>query len=215
MQEPVRPPWLVVAGIVLAVSYPIRTTSAATMVALAVTFGLAAALRFYSIRTLLRAGLIVGLSALPLLALVSVRNLIVFGSIQPFAQRFATSDVPVQSFRNAMGENIWGLLMDATGSQPVAMLAWQAIPCTILVLSVAGLVAYGIARTWATRSAVQRFAILWLPIFCVVGTTMVAVMRMPGYAGDDYYRYVAQYTWAALLLVAIGGEDCFGQRNGA
>lgn len=214
LQEGPRPFWLAVSGMALAANYPLRNASVASIVALAIALGLAAALRLYSMRTLLRAGLIVGLSALPLLALVSARNLTVFGSIQPFAQRFAGQDLPTFSLRNALGENVWGLLMDATGSRLMASLAWDGLLLSVAGLSLAGVVGYCLAKTWAAMPAVRRFGVLWLITFCAVGTVMVTLARMRGYAVDDY-RYMAQHTWAALLVLAIGWDAWFGSARRA
>lgn len=186
------------SGIVAGLAYTLRNAGMALFAAVIASFFAAWASGILSrSQAAVRGGVwVLGalLGAAPLIA----KNLIVFGSLQPY------SWPPSQlGFLFNLRQYLGLQLRDFGGFHSLAQFPWHTLPFLIVGGILTGLLAMALVRAWHTWSPRQRFGLLTLLLYFGTGCAML-ILSATLYKFSDIGlspRYPIQYTWLLLAIV--------------
>lgn len=186
------------SGIVAGLAYTLRNAGMAVFVAVIVSFFAAWATGILSrSQAVVRGGVwALGglLGATPLIA----KNLIVFGSMQPYS--WPRSQL---GFLFNLRQYLGLQLRDFGGFHSLAQFPWHTLPFLIVGGILTGLLAIALHRVWPTWSPRQRFTLLTLLLYFGAGCAML-ILSATLYKFSDIGlspRYPIQYTWLLLAIV--------------
>jgi hypothetical protein len=202
---------ILLAGLLAGAAYSLRNAG------IAILLSVSAALVFAFMVGIMRlrpAMTILGLwwaGALPMLVLLWVRNITVFGKIQPYSYPPAPAEAGLLHIIRIYGETA---LFALTGSHKIAMLAWDYKLLAVTALPVATATAWGIMTHWPRMSLQVRFAIIAICFYVSIGSAMVVLAHYLMGAHDyGTGRYALQYMWLVLALVVIGWSSIKWKRQ--
>ena len=192
--------WALFSGLSGGFAYATRNASVVLPLTAIAVFGAAIVWQTLRIRTAFWRGGAWGLGFAAILIPLLVRNELVFGQLQPYFAHVGRSEY---GWISAIRLLLWSVLLDLTGSRVIADLAWS-----FLLLSVAGLSATAImmwltVRFWVSALPRARLQLFALIVFVSLGLAMVAIGRVRfDWVETTLTRYVMQYSWAILGIVA-------------
>ena len=193
---------LFVSGLLCGAAYLSRNSGTAAFAAIAASFVVLALTRTLTLRAVVARATWCLAGALTVLVPLWVRNLQVFGTLQPY--KMSPSDIGLlENIRTYLQST----LLDLSGLRSVSMLAWDG---KLLVAgTLAGLLALYLARTrlraaWLSADLSARLSFTLLGTYILAGGSMVILARTLYQWGEPInMRHVIQYDWALLGLVAI------------
>lgn len=192
--------WFLASGLIAGLGVCLRNASIATPAAMSLAIVAAFPLRILPPKPALRAALIFWLGAAPPMAALWLRNLLVFGTIQPYAQGMPVRELTVANLWVAFREHLWELFLDLTGSETVAMFAWQGEVLLLVLFPLAVLVAWKLIRRWQAQDDVWRVFTVLLAGYSVVVVAMI-VYANARFGTYHEYRFPMQYSWCVIALV--------------
>ncbi|MDP2025297.1 hypothetical protein [Sulfuriferula sp.] len=186
------------SGIVAGLAYTLRNAGTAVFAAVIASFFAAWITGILNrSQAILRGGVwVLGalLGAAPLIA----KNLIVFGSLQPYS--WPRSQL---GFLFNLRQYLGLQLRDFGGFHSLAQFPWHTLPFVIVGGILVSLLALTLVRIWPGWSPRQRFALLTLLLYFGAGCAML-ILSATLYKFSDIGlspRYPIQYTWLMLAIV--------------
>jgi hypothetical protein len=191
--------WFLASGLIGGLSVWLRHSGIATPIGVTLAIAVALMLRLLPPKPALRGVLTYWVGAAPPIAALWLRNVLVFGAIQPYSQELPILDVSVGSLLVGFREHLWELLLDLTGLEGVAMLAWEGMALILVLAPLGVVVTWQLFRRWQARDNVWRISVLVLAAcsFVSVTTIVYANVRFGTY---HEYRYPMQYSWCVVAL---------------
>jgi 4-amino-4-deoxy-L-arabinose transferase-like glycosyltransferase len=187
------------SGIVAGLAYTLRNAGTALFAAVIASFFAAWVTGILNRRQALTRGGIWVVGALVGVVALFVKNLMVFGSLQPYA--WPASEL---GFLFNLRQYLGLQLRDIGGFHILAEFPWHTIPFLLASGLVTGLLAWALVRAWPAWSPRQRFALLTLLLYFGAGSAMM-ILSATLYKFSDVGlspRYPIQYTWLLLAIVA-------------
>ena len=195
--------WVVLwSGVLAGAAYLTRNAALAIFAAVLGAYVAAMITGLFSRREAIRqAGLWFAGAATGVVPLI-VRNLLVFGNVQPyFDSGVSSSFTLVRSIRNY----VWSMLLDLTGSRSVADSAWDWRFFLLIGLPMVCLLVYGLVRFYRESDSPVRWGLLVGGSYLVAGSGMVILGRTSfDWVESNLLRHVIQYSWLVLAAVIIG-----------
>jgi len=191
-----------VAGAILGLSYWLRYAATALVMSFFIALTTVAILRFEPRRAVLYRLLAMFGGCAPILAALLIRNYTVFGTLQPYVS--PTSPFFPSSLIAVSRGYFSDLLIDVSGFRIAGLLAWDIKLFLLIVVPLIIYVGWLIWRQAASssNSAASRVTILVLCLYLCAGSTMVILTKVR-YGAVDELRYVLQYSWIILTLLAL------------
>lgn len=205
---------LFLAGFAVGFGVALRNANLAILAAMTGTLVLAAVLGVLKARETLRAALPFYLGAAVPLAVHWGRNLAVFGQFQPFVGGTPPRPLSITSVLASSREHLWEVLIDLTGSERLAMLAWDAKLLLLTAVPVLGLLGWGLFIRWRTGGAVDRLCLILLASICAVTPALITYSNAR-FGAYHEYRYPIQYAWCVVALAVAGLQTLVPRRFGA
>jgi len=202
---------ILLAGLLAGVAYSLRNAGISILLSVSAAFVLAAMARMLRLRPAMTMLGLWWAGVLPVLVLLWVRNIVVFGKMQPYSHPPAPAETGLLHIMRQYSESVLFVL---TGSHKIAMLAWDYKILAVIVLPVTAATAWGIMSRWSRMSLQARFAVIAICFYVVIGSAMVLLAHYLMGAHDyGTGRYAVQYTWLILALVAIAWSTIKWQRQ--
>lgn len=186
------------SGIVAGLAYTLRNAGTAVFTAVIASFFAAWVTGILSRSQAAVRGSIWVLGALLGAAPLIAKNLIVFGSVQPYS--WPRSQL---GFLFNLRQYLGLQLRDFGGFHSLAQFPWHTLPFLIVGGVLTSLLAMGLVRTWHTWAPCQRFELLTLLLYFGAGCAML-ILSATLYKFSDVGlspRYPIQYTWLLLAIV--------------
>lgn len=194
---------LISSGLLLGLAYALRNSVTAAFVGMVATLIGASLLRLMPASSAAKNCAWILLGGAPFIALLMLRNYLVFGEVQSYVLMVGTDATLLESFR----VYLHGLLWDITGSPTLARhLAWDFKALVLTATPIAALLAWGLYRHWGNVGLNARFTTLFGLMFSGAGAAMLVIAHT--YHGLDFgflLRHMMQYVWIlfALMVVAL------------
>lgn len=186
------------SGIVAGLAYTLRNAGTALFAAVIASFFAAWVTGIFSRSQAVARGSVWVLGALLGAAPLIVKNLIVFGSLQPY-----TWPASQLGFLFNLRQYLGLQLRDFGSFHSLAQFPWHTLPFLLVGAILAGLMTLALIRAWPAWSPRQRFALLTLLLYFGAGCTML-ILSATLYKFSDIGlspRYPIQYTWLLLAVV--------------
>jgi hypothetical protein len=186
------------SGIVAGLAYTLRNTGMAVFAAVIASFFATWSTRILSRRQAAVRGGVWVLGALLGAAPLIAKNLIVFGSLQPYS--WTRSQL---GFLFNLRQYLGLQLRDFGGFHSLAQFPWHTLPFLIVGGVLTSILAMSLARAWRTWTPCQRFGFLTLLLYFGAGCSML-ILSATLYKFSDIGlspRYPIQYTWLLLATV--------------
>ncbi len=188
---------LVLSGLFAGIAYSLRNVGIALLLAVpAAIFFRGLDTRHGWSRTLIEIAAWVA-GTLPILLGLWYRNAVEFGRLVVYGM----AEIPMNAatvIHNAR-DFLWDFLHELTGVRLIAQLAWDAKWAVICLAPAASLLLFGIAKHWRRQSSAQRFVLVLLAAYCLLGAVVV-IYAKSRYNTSDFLRYSTQYTWAVVFI---------------
>ncbi|MDP1679471.1 MAG: hypothetical protein Q8L02_05035 [Candidatus Nitrotoga sp.] len=186
------------SGIVAGLAYTLRNVGTAVFAAVIASFFAAWVTGILSRTQAVVRGSIWVLGALLGAAPLIAKNLIVFGSLQPYSWPHSQLGF-LFNLRQYLGLQ----LRDFGGFHSLAQFPWHTFPFLIVGGVLTSLLAMALVRAWHAWSPRQRFGLLTLLLYFGAGCVML-IISATLYKFSDIGlspRYPIQYTWLLLAIV--------------
>ncbi len=198
---------LVTAGVLAGIAYALRNAGTAFYVAIFATYAASVILQQLSLRAMLQNLMWIAVGTSPIIALLIIRNYLVFGAAQPYHLLRDHGVSLIESVRVYLE----AFFLDIVGSVSFAkQMAWDFKLLILFSLPVIAAMAWGLWKQWLAKDSINRFAILAMLFFISAGASMLVIAH--SYSGLDpgfLVRHIAPYGWLffALVGLAIGGRQ--------
>jgi hypothetical protein len=196
---------VVLSGILAGAAYLVRNAGLALFPAVLTTYFVALVLGITSRYDALRSAALwfcgVALVVVPL----AVRNLMVFGKVQPYLGSHEPSEF---TFLRSARAYAWSLLLDLTGSQVAAAIVWDRVLIVLIGIPLLCFLSYGLWKFYVKAQCAVRLGIWFAGFYVLFGSAMVITGRANfDWVETSLVRHVIQYNWLilALLFVALRG----------
>lgn len=191
--------WLLLSGLLAGVAFAMRNAALVVPLAVAGTLALLWLWRRQTFMASFREGFWWGLGFLLVAALVFGRNLLLFGSIQPYVEHHGGGEY---GLLRAFRLTLWSQLLDISGSRRVAELAWDARALLLSLPPLAVLLAWLGWRRRRDLSGIALTAFALLGLYSLIGFAMVVWGRSRfDWVEVNLSRHMMAYSWSLLTLL--------------
>ena len=200
-QEPGSYRWALVSGLAAGLAYTVRNAALILPATAIAVFTVAVAWRALPTRAVFQRAVAWSFGFAALLLPLLVRNMLVFGKVQPY---FAHVGQSHYGWVKAIRVVLWSSLFDLSGSKTVAAIAWSFQLLAAIGIPIAAATLWLVRRYWKHALPEARLKAFALFAFICLGLAMIAIGRVRfDWVETTLTRYVMQYSWALLGVIAM------------
>ena len=197
--DPIKFRLIFFSGVIAGLGYIFRNTGLPLFAAIAASLLFAPLLGIFSSRMSARIAATWFAGAATVIIPLFVRNLIVFGSIQPYH-----SAIDYFGFLKSFRIYLWSLFYDLTGFRFAADLAWDFKLLIVVLVSCAALLVITAQFKSVLRNKHLLFTGSVLFFYLCAGSSMIIIVRAIYPLSElTLIRHAMQYTWTIPALIAI------------
>lgn len=192
---------LILSGFFAGFAYLIRNAGIVLFPAAGIMYLIAWQFRYMRRPDLLRRGCLWFVGAAVVCLPLAIRNLWVFGRVQPYIGSHHDSDF---SALHSLRTYLWSLVLDLSGSVSAAEKVWDRWPLLLVGVPVIYLLIHGVYQYYRRGDVSVRLCLIWAGCYIVFGSAMVIVGRATfDWVETSLLRHVIQYSWLILAAVFI------------
>ena len=200
-------PLIIAAGLLAGVAYSVRNAHAALLVSFAVYFVVMWFVDKQNRREVVSSTFLFAIGAAAIVIPIVVRNLIVFGSINPYQMEPSTIGL-LENIRTYLQEFVY----DVTGYRELGRVVAWSLPGFSAFVVMLCLVAWSAFSSWGGLNIKQRRMLFLCSIYSFVGSCVVVAARSRYQWGEPInVRHTLQYTpyfiAVTTLVISVGAKS--------